>query len=248
MPNDATFALRDAFLRSLHGEELVRPRDFFLTGVEDYKIANQIEQPLLAAHLRKRAVEQRTGSRRRGSRPLVLPLHEELFRRAGRSVAQPLRVAAGEDKLHGAKERLVEDLFLICDELPDAVSDLHRAAFQLDYADRESVEIEHDVWPSFVATFQSHFFGEREVVLVQVLPIDEVHRLVGLARGGLHLYPVTQELIGTKVRLIGRSACRVGGGFELLEGGGNVRVGVSAGLEVVTEERRLDRAVILPFA
>ena len=147
-----------------------------------------------------------------------------------------------------AEERLVEDLFLIRDELPDAVADLHRAAFQLDHADGKAVEIEYDVGSPFVAASQRHLFRQREVVFLGVVPVDEVHGLVGLTRGDLHRHAVAQELIGAEVRLVERAAGRIGSGLELLEGGGNMGVGIAAALEVVAQARRLDCAVVLPLA
>ena len=117
--------------------------------------------------------------------------------------------------------------------------------------DGEAVEIEHDVRPALVAAFQRHLLGQREVVLLRVLPVDQVHRLVRLARGDLHRHAVAQELVGAKVRLVERDARRIGGGLQLLQGGGDVGSGVAAGCQVVAQERRLDGAVVLalvPFA
>ena len=107
---------------------------FLLAGVEDDEVADQVEQPGLVAHLGQRPVEQRAGGERRAGVRLVLPLHEELLRRAGGAVAQPLRIAAREHELHRAEEALVEDLLLVGDELAHAVGHLHRAALQLDHA------------------------------------------------------------------------------------------------------------------
>ena len=247
VPDDAALALGDALLRGLHAEELVRPRHLLLAGVEDDEVADQVEQPGLVAQLGERPVEQRSGGGCRAGRRLVLPLHEELLRRAGGAVAQPLRVAARQQELHGAEEALVEDLFLVGDELAHAVGQLHRAALELDHRDGEAVEIEHDVRPALVAALQRHLLGQREVVLLRVLPVDQVHRLVRLARGDLHRHAVAQELVGAQVRLVERDARRVGGGLELLEGGGDVGGGVAAGRQVVAQERRLDGAVVLPL-
>jgi hypothetical protein len=45
-----------------------------------------------------------------------------------------------------------------------------------------------------------------------VRPVDQVHRLVRLARGVLHRHTVAQELVGAQVGLVERDARRVGGG------------------------------------
>jgi hypothetical protein len=46
-----------------------------------------------------------------------------------------LRIAAGQHELHGAEKALIEDLFLVGDELAHAVGHFHRAALQLDHHD-----------------------------------------------------------------------------------------------------------------
>jgi len=119
MPDDAALAPRDPLLRGFHGEELMRPRNFLVPGIEDDKIADQIEQPGLIAELRERPVEE-TSRCWFGGRRFVFPLDEELFRRSGRAVAQALRIAARQHHLHRAEEGHVEDFFLVGDQLPHA--------------------------------------------------------------------------------------------------------------------------------
>ena len=80
-----------------------------------------------------------------------------------------------------------------------------------------------------------------------MLPVDQVHRLVRLAGGDLHRHAVAQELVGAQVGLVERDAGRVGGGLQLLQGGGDVGGGVAAGRQVVAQQRRLDGAVVLPL-
>ncbi len=94
VPDDATLAPGDAVLRGLHAEELVRPRHLLLAGVVDDEVADQVKQSCLVAELRQRPVKQRSGGRRSAGcchiSRLVFPLHEELLRRAGGAIAQPL--------------------------------------------------------------------------------------------------------------------------------------------------------------
>ena len=131
MPDDAALAPRDPLLRGFHGEELMRPRNFLVPGIEDDKIADQIEQPGLIAELRERPVEEIVAEGAGGEgaaglpRRLVFPLDEELFRRSGRAVAQALRIAARQHHLHRAEEGHVEDFFLVGDQLPHAFGHFH---------------------------------------------------------------------------------------------------------------------------
>ena len=238
VPDDAALALRDTFLRRFHAEELVRPRHLLLAGVEDHEVADQVEQARLVTELRQRPVEQRSSRPARcdGSlRGLVLPLHEELLRRAGGAVAQALRIAARQHQLHRAEEALVEDLFLIGNELAHAVGQLHRAAFELDHRDGDPVHIEHDVGPPLVSALERHLLGQREVVLLRVLPIDQINVVVRLAGRNLHLNWIAQELVRAQVRLVERDAGGVGGGLQLLQRRGDVGGGVAARRQVVAK-------------
>jgi hypothetical protein len=137
--------LGDAFLRGLHAEELVRPRHLLLPASKMMKLRIRSSSRALL-HI---CASGRSSSAPGGCAPAAgaprPSTHEELLRRAGGAVAQPLRVAARQHELHGAEEALVEDLFLVGDELAHAVGHLHRAALELDHRDGEAVEVEHDV-------------------------------------------------------------------------------------------------------
>jgi hypothetical protein len=65
-----------------------------------------------------------------------------------------------------------------------------------------------------------------------VLPVDQVNRLVRLPGGDLNRHAVAQQLVGAQVGLIERDSSGVRRGFQLLQRGGDVGVGVAALLEV----------------
>ena len=142
---------------------------------------------------------------------------------------------------------MVENLLLVGDELAHAVGDLDRTALQLDDADGDAVQVKDEVGTPLVAAAQGHFLGEGEVVLLRVLPIHQMHRVVRLSGGDLHRHAVAQQLVGAQVGLIQGDAGGVRGGHQLLQGGGNVRLGIAAALQVRPEQFRLDAAVVLPL-
>src|SRR5262249_7442757 len=157
-----------------------------LASVEDNEVADQVEQPSLVAQLDEWPVEERAGSGCRAGWGLVLPFHEELLGCARSAVTKPLRIAARQQKLHGAEEALIEDLLLIGNELAHPITDLDRAPLELDDCDRDAVEVEDNVGSPRVATFQRHFLSQREVVPVRVLPIDQVNVVGWLPGTNLH--------------------------------------------------------------
>ena len=175
--------LRDPLLRGLDAEVLVRPGHLLLARVEDDEVADQVEQARLA---RTSAPAACRAASRVGSAGAAdassFHCDEELLRRAGGAVAQALRIAAREDQLHRAEEALVEDLFLVGDELAHAVGHFHRAALQFDHADGDAVQVKHQIRPALVAALERHLFGQGEVVLLRVLPVDQMHSPRAAAR------------------------------------------------------------------
>ena len=121
------------------------------------------------------------------------------------------------------------------------------AAFELDDADGDAVQVKDDVGTPLVAAAQGHFLGQGEVVVLRVLPIHQMHLFVRLSGGNLHRHAVAQQLVGAQVGLIERDAGGVSSGHQLLQGGGNVRLRIAARLQVVAEQVRFDATVVLPF-
>ena len=66
--------------------------------------------------------------------------------------------------------------------------------------------------------------------------------------GNLYLDGVAQQLVGAEVGLIEREAGRVRRRFELLQGGGDVCVGVAPRFQVVAQQIGFDGAIVCAFA
>ena len=150
--------------------------------------------------------------------------------------------------MYGGEEGLVEDLFLIGNELTHAVGNFHGAALQLDHADGDAVQVKDQVRPALVTPAQGHFLGQCKVIVRPVIPFHEMYGLMWLPGSDLDLHAVTQELIRSQIRLIERDAGSVGRGKELLQGGGDMRLGVPARSQVRAEQLLVDAAVVLAFA
>ena len=157
-----------------------------------------------------------------------------------------MRIAAREYQLHRREKALVENLLLIGDELAHAVGDLNRTPLQFDNADGDAVQVEDDVRPALEAAAQSHFLGEGEVVFVNALriPLHKMHRVVRFSGGDLNRDAVAQELIRAQAGLIQRDSGGVHGGHQVLQGGGNVRLGIVAPLQICPKQVRLDATVV----
>ncbi|MCY1301762.1 hypothetical protein D9M70_513940 [compost metagenome] len=158
-----------------------------------------------------------------------------------------MRIAAGEHQLYRAEEALVEDFFLVGDELAHPVGHFHRTALEFQHRDGDAVYVQHDVRAALVAPFERHLLGQGKIVLVGAGPIDQMHLVVGPTGCHLHIHPVAQQLVGAQVGLVEGDAGGVGGRFQLLQCGGDVGVGVAPGQEVGPQQGGFDGTVALPL-
>lgn len=142
--------LSDPFLGGFYPKILMGPRYLLLAGIVNDEVADQIQQSLFAAHLSQGLVEQGSGLHCAAA-ILIFPLNEELLGSAGGAVTKPLGIAARKNELHRTKKALVEDLFLIGDQLANAIGHFHRAAFEFNHADGDTVDVQNKIGPSFIA-------------------------------------------------------------------------------------------------
>ena len=101
------------------------------------------------------------------------------------------------------KNGRMNSCLLVADVLPDALDDRDRRALQLQHAERDAVDVEHDVGALGVADLSDRdLLGDREVVLLRVLPVDEPDGLGLLAGTRLDLDAVAQQSIDVLVGLV----------------------------------------------
>ena len=102
-------------------------------------------------------------------------------------------VIPGKDNLHGGKKPGIELRLLVGTKLADTIADGDAAVLQLDHADGNAVDVEHKVGAALQPAFQRYFLDDGEVVLLRLLPVDElhvVHRLPGL---NLNVHAVAKQ-------------------------------------------------------
>ena len=146
VPDDAALVLSDMLLCCLDAEILVHSRQLLHTAIEEHEVVHQLDQPVFAAHLEQVFVQLEAAV----ILLVFLPLEEILLRRADSAVLQALGIIACKDELHGAEEPFVELRLLVGQVLADAVTDGHAAVLQLQHADGDAVDIEHDIRPTLV--------------------------------------------------------------------------------------------------
>ena len=191
VPNDAAAALADVGLGGLEPEVLVGPGQLLDAAIEQDEVVDQFQEPVLAAHLEQVLVEL-------GARIIVLvflPPQEVLLFGLDGPEGQTLGVVSGENELDGPEEPLVEFGSLVGQVLPDAVPDGDAAVLEFDHTEGDPVHVKDQVGTALAVALEGDLFGDGEVVLLGVLPVDDLNGLGGLTRLGLDVDPVTQELV-----------------------------------------------------
>ncbi len=89
---------------------------------------------------------------------------------------QPLTAVACHDELHGGEELQDLAVFLVADILSDGIGDTDGVFLQLQYAQCDAVDIDHEVGAAVPGIFNipSHrdLLGNGEVVALRMLPVD----------------------------------------------------------------------------
>ena len=249
VPDDAALPLAHVLLRGLDAEVLMDAGQLLSAAVEEHKVMHQLDDPVLAAHLEQILVQLEAAV----VFLVFLPAQEVFFLRANGAIAQPFGVVAGKDELHRREEPGVELRLLVRKILADAVADANPAVLQLDYADGDAIDVEHQIGPPLqIALMQvaleRHLFGDGEVVLLRLLPIHELHGLGGLGGIGLYRHAVAQQLVDGLVVGIEIAAVVVGLGAQLVESRADLRRGISAPRQPRRQNPRLDVAVAVAVA
>ena len=216
VPDDAALAPLHMGLRCAHTEILIMPAQLLDAGVENDEIVDQLQKAGLGADPRERLVELVLAG------ALLLPGQVILFRRLDGAVAQSFGVVAGHDPLHGREEVPDEDLLLVVEVLPDALGHRHGGALDLQHAERDAVDVEHDIRALAeclrIGRRNGDFLGDGEVIVLRVLPVDKPDGLCVLAHAGLHLHAVAQQFIDGAIAVV-EALARVAGGLVPRLGG-----------------------------
>ena len=69
------------------------------------------------------------------------------------------------------------------------------AAFQLHYPNGDTVDVEHQVWATVKVAVQGGFLGDGAIVVLRLIPVNEMDRLRDLARFALHRNAVAQQFV-----------------------------------------------------
>ncbi|MCP5527537.1 MAG: hypothetical protein H7A47_12170 [Verrucomicrobiales bacterium] len=171
---------------------------------------DELKEPRLGTELHQRPIKRIRLARGRTVSVALFPRQVVLFGRLDGGVAQPLGVIARHDELHRREERLDEDLPLVVQVLPDARRHGHGGPLQFQHAERHAIHVKDDVRAFAVGLGVSgrdgDFFGQREVVVLRLLPIDEPDRLRGLAHVRLDLHAVAEQVVDGPVAVVEASA------------------------------------------
>ena len=200
MPEDAALAALHPRLCRLHACILVVAADFLDAGVEDDEVMYHLQQPLLAAQLAQLLKQRVVPSGWMGF--AFFPAQPVFLRRFNHAVAQPLGVASRHHELNRGKERLDKRLLLAVEVLAYALAHRDGRALQLQHAQGKAVDIEHEIGSPGILPGNRHLFGESEVVIGRVGPIDEPDGHVLLTQVRLDLHAVAKQPVDFTVGIV----------------------------------------------
>ena len=107
--------------------------------------------------------------------------------------------------------------------MSNAIPDADTAVLQLQHAEGDAIDVKHDVRPALAFAAQSHLFRHRKIVLLRLLPIDEMNRLRHLPRLDLHRHAVAQQGVRRLIVAVWIAAVIVRLGAQLVQGHGDLR-------------------------
>ena len=168
---------------------------------------DQFQQAGLAADAPQVEVQPRVRRRHRITGAglflrLLLPRQIVLFGRADGPVTQSLGVVAGHHQLHRGEELLDEIQLLIVQVLPDALGHVCATPLQFQRCQRDAVDVQHHVRPLVVPAGDRHLFGDREVVPLRPLPVDQSDGPGLLPPGLPHLDAVSEQVIHVSIHVV----------------------------------------------
>ena len=141
------------------------------------------------------------------------PAQIVLLQRLDHAVAQPFGVIAGQQELNRCVERANKFFFLAVEVLPNALGHRHCRSLQLQHAQGDAIDVEHEVGPSGVFPGNANLLGDGKVVVARVRPVDQIDGLGLLPDVWTHLDAVAEEAIHLAVGVVERFVAAERGGL-----------------------------------
>lgn len=260
MPDDAPLPPLYPLLGGFGAEVLVMAAGLFGARIEHDEVMDDFQEAGFGAQTHQDGVEGIVADGRVGAGQVFagfgigfgvvggvffFPGEVVLFGGFDSAVAQALGVVTGHHQLNGGEEGLDELFFLVVEVLADAFFDGDAALFQFQHTEGDAVDIEHDVGPFVVGAFDGDFFGNGEVVVVGVLPVDQGYGLGLLARPGFDFDPIAELAVDGFVGIVKAIAiAQDGGQVKFPQGFGNQSIADALAGEPLAEQVRLDVAIV----
>ena len=135
--------------------------------------------------------------------------------------------------------------------LTDAVTQRHPAVLQLQHANRNAVEVEHNIGAFVVLAIHRHLFGNSKVVQLRVPGVDQLDGYTLLPRRRFYWNAIVKEAVDLAIVFVKRAVRITGLNAQFMDGFGTLHRRVSVPQKIGREQRLLNIAVplaILPVA
>ena len=183
----------------LDTEVLVRAAQLFDPRIEDHEVVDDVQEARLFKHQPHLLVEAILSRVKR--HPILLPTEEEPLWCFDGAILQALAVVAGNHQLHRREEGRNEPALLVAQVLPNGVGDVHPRPLEFHDAQRDAIDVQHNVRALRGLRMNRHLLSHRKVVRFRILPVDEAYRHIRLILQG-DIDPVPQPLVHFLVGLV----------------------------------------------
>ena len=232
-------ALAHPFLRLTHTEVLVVAADLLHSGIEHHEIMDHLQKTLFLAELRQRAIQWVL------NRALLFPGQVILLGSLDHPITQPLGIVPRHDQLYSREERLDKYLLLVVQILADALAHRYDRALQLQHTERDAIHVQHYIRPFGMFTLNGDLFGDSEVVIERILPVDQPDGFSVFTYIRSDLHSVAQQTINVLVNVVEAPGLIPGHLMKLVQSFADERVTIPLPLQEKAQVSLFDITVVL---
>ena len=138
-------------------------------------------------------------------------------------------------------------MLLVVEILANALTDKGGRTFEFEDAQGNAVDIEHEIRALGVGAVDGDLFGQRKVIVLRLLPVDQPDGLALLAHLVFDLDAIAQQAVDRFVAVVETLGLVTGRFVQLVERLGNQRFAVAPGAQHRAQKFSFNIAIVGPL-